>query len=267
MEIKEELQISIPDRLYHYTSIDALAMILSTRKLRFTRLDLVNDPEEAAANDLPISRELVFATCWTDVEEESLPMWKMYTPSHRGIRISLPWDFLEHDTRSKTGDIQNYMFGLKEYLIVGRENGNTMHTRIANGPYKIIYAKQHEDHRTSCITTTNENRFFSLKDLGTIKKSHWEFEQEWRYKIYATASEALSSIDDEYCDLVEQMYHHNNHVTTEHLFVPLSETALQGMQITIGPSANPAIEVIVSSLLKSCNIDAAICRSEIKVKW
>lgn len=263
----EELSIDIPDRLYHYTSIDSLAMILSTRKLRFTRLDLVNDPEEAAANDLPISRELVFATCWTGVEEESLPMWKMYTPISRGVRISMPWDFLEHERRDVTGKPLNYMFSLHEYLQVERENGNTMHTRLANGPYKIYYAKPYEDHRSSCITTTDTKRLFSLTDLGTIKKSYWEFEQEWRYKLYATASTALSSPDDEYCDLIEQMYHHSNHVITKHLFVPISETALQSMQIMIGPSADPAIEVIVRSLLKSCDIDAKIDHSTIKVNW
>lgn len=35
-------------RLYHYTTIEALAMILKTRSIKFNRLDRVDDMEELA---------------------------------------------------------------------------------------------------------------------------------------------------------------------------------------------------------------------------
>jgi hypothetical protein len=34
-------------KIYHYTSTEALALILKTKKLRFTRLDGVDDLKEA----------------------------------------------------------------------------------------------------------------------------------------------------------------------------------------------------------------------------
>ncbi len=44
---------ALPDVLYHYTSVETLALILDKCLLRFGRLDSVNDPEEASASDLP----------------------------------------------------------------------------------------------------------------------------------------------------------------------------------------------------------------------
>lgn len=35
-----------PDFLYHYTSIDGLAHILSSKKIRFSRLDALDDINE-----------------------------------------------------------------------------------------------------------------------------------------------------------------------------------------------------------------------------
>ena len=40
-----------PRYLFHYTSIDNLCLILKTRAIRFTRLDKVNDPEEALTKE------------------------------------------------------------------------------------------------------------------------------------------------------------------------------------------------------------------------
>lgn len=36
----------IPKYLYHYTNVDSLLKILQSQTIRFTRLDLLNDPYE-----------------------------------------------------------------------------------------------------------------------------------------------------------------------------------------------------------------------------
>lgn len=66
------------EKIFHYTSIDSLAMILSTRKLRFTRLDNVDDVTEAQTHaGIPFGKYF-FVNCWTQEEEDNLAQWKMY---------------------------------------------------------------------------------------------------------------------------------------------------------------------------------------------
>lgn len=257
----------VPDRLYHYTSIEALAMILSTRKLRFTRLDLVNDPEEAISHDLDISRELVFASCWGGDEEESLPMWKMYTPAKRGVRISLPWNFLSCYRYDESRDVHNYMFALTDLLPIERDSGAMRYTSAVDGPYKMSYTKNEDEHKSSCITKNDEVTIFTLTELGTKKRKHWEFEQEWRYRIMGVQSSATHSPGSDDSRFIQEMFDPTNHVKTKHLFAPLCEKALQQMQIMIGPSPDPSTEVIVKALLSAHNINAEITKSTIKINW
>ncbi|KAB2970349.1 DUF2971 domain-containing protein [Zoogloea sp.] len=257
----------VPDRLYHYTSIEALAMILSTRKLRFTRLDLVNDPEEAISHDLNISRELVFASCWGGDEEESLPMWKMYTPAKRGVRISLPWDFLSHYRCDESKDIHNYVFALNELMPIMRESGSARYTSSVFGPYKMVYTKSDEAHKSSCITEVDKIKKFTVRDLGTKKKRHWEFEQEWRFKVSGVQTDAIYDPESDDSKFIEEMFDSNNHVTTRHVYAPLSEDALQKMHIMIGPSPDPSTEILVNALLRSEGVDAIVMHSNISINW
>ena len=77
-------------KIYHYTNIETLALILKNKTIRFNRLDQVDDLEEGKVKSLGVQFcKYVFASCWTDVAEESIPLWKMYGGDSGGIRISL----------------------------------------------------------------------------------------------------------------------------------------------------------------------------------
>lgn len=61
--------------IFHYTSIDTLALILRNHTMRFSRLDKVDDIEESELSSGPTRVKLgnyVFASCWTHCEEESI---------------------------------------------------------------------------------------------------------------------------------------------------------------------------------------------------
>ena len=76
-------------RIHHYTTIDTLALILKNKTIRFNRLDKVDDLEEnITANGVKIG-QYSFVSCWTDDENESIPLWKLYTGTGTGVRISL----------------------------------------------------------------------------------------------------------------------------------------------------------------------------------
>lgn len=68
-------------KLYHYTSINNLALILKSKSIRFGRLDQVNDPTEGMADDFYCLSPYIFVSCWTGNNQENLALWNMYTPN------------------------------------------------------------------------------------------------------------------------------------------------------------------------------------------
>jgi hypothetical protein len=77
-------------KLFHYTTINNFGLILSSKEIKFSRLDKVNDPTEGLTNDFLNFASYVFVSCWTKSEDENLALWNMYTPQMRGVSIILP---------------------------------------------------------------------------------------------------------------------------------------------------------------------------------
>ena len=82
-------------KIYHYTTIDSLAMILSSRSIKFNRLDMVDDMEESVESQNVWLGKYAFVSCWTEDKEESIPLWRMYSGNHRGVRIGMEPDMFE----------------------------------------------------------------------------------------------------------------------------------------------------------------------------
>lgn len=86
--------------LYHYTSLESLALILKNRTIRLNPLDKMDDIQEQKTADIENIGKFVFVSSWTDDVVESIPMWKMYTDPRCGVRIKLRKNpFLKHGTR------------------------------------------------------------------------------------------------------------------------------------------------------------------------
>lgn len=75
-------------KLYHYTTIDTLALILSNKTIRFTRLDQLDDLNEVGIYGSNITKT-TFVSCWTNKEEESIAQWSIYRGNNRGVFFSL----------------------------------------------------------------------------------------------------------------------------------------------------------------------------------
>ena len=82
-------ELTKEDQLYHYTSIDVLALILKNRTIRLNPLNKLDDLQEQKTADVENLGKFVFVSSWTSDDVESIPMWKMYTDPRAGIRIKL----------------------------------------------------------------------------------------------------------------------------------------------------------------------------------
>lgn len=77
------------DYLYHYTSVEVLALILKNRTIRFNSLDHMDDLQEQETADIKNAGQFCYISSWTDDEQESIPMWNMYSSLDSGIRIKM----------------------------------------------------------------------------------------------------------------------------------------------------------------------------------
>ena len=83
-------------RIYHYTNIETLALILKNKTIRFNRLDQVDDLEEGQSECSGIKiGQYLFVSCWTEDSEESIPLWRMYTDKGVGVRIGIEKDMFK----------------------------------------------------------------------------------------------------------------------------------------------------------------------------
>lgn len=103
-----------PEFLYHYTSLETLALILNNRTLCFNNLLYVDDIEEAESKDMGRFGKYINVSCWTDDAEEKIALWNLYTPNMHGIRIKLPvFPFKKYHFRTGeyhlTQDVDTYI--------------------------------------------------------------------------------------------------------------------------------------------------------------
>ncbi|MBQ2883584.1 MAG: DUF2971 domain-containing protein [Alphaproteobacteria bacterium] len=187
----------IPKYVYHYTSLSTLREIINSGNIRFTRLDLLNDPYEGIHTiDCNMdynsdSRKLIYCSCWTDCSEESISMWSVYGDM-KGTRIKIKSNmfsekFFVHECA--IGFVPVSKVEQIETSVIGNVKANI---KEIFGPYKINYVETVEETydnvlQKSLANKGSANEFLfnkiQLYELGMKKIKHWEYEKEWRYKI------------------------------------------------------------------------------------
>lgn len=265
---KSELIIKLKMRLFHYTTIDTLAYMMSNRSIRFSRLDTLDDKTEsepfAAFNPL----KYIFSCSFTDDPKESIPLWKMYANMETGIRLEFDSATMFSPSSVKTNipsntqercDFQPYI-----YTAVKSED-------IINEDYVLMYWDYPKvDSLCSCIkikgityyddfselykskiriqdVALNNSRLtnrlinYDPLDFGFYKTKYWEFQKEVRLLIYAIPFAKDSAA-------ISEILSTNKPIKTESILVPLSEIALDNLKIVLAPKSTEASKLIVEAL-------------------
>ena len=256
---------SLPTSLYHYTSIDTLEAILKTRSLKFTRLDKVNDPEEANALDIEKAASLVFVSCWSAQARESIMMWKMYGGNARGVRIAMPHNpFLGRD-RPKVFEKGGAQQIISARLEITRSNGGEkMTTSCISGPNKIYYTDDPKFREVKCLEEEMGEITLQLHDLGMVKNSYWAQEEEWRYKVLATMQEAKIFAKPELDSLGLNLS--KSPVKQNSLFVPIDKSTFGEIEVVLGPLATSDDECRVRGILAALAPKVTLTRSAINMR-
>lgn len=238
----------LPQKLYHYTSINNLALILQSRSIRFGRLDKVNDPTEGLASDFQSMAHYIFISSWTANEIEDFALWNMYTPSMRGVRIELPVPlFPSFNIGNKISNClvsdQEYVDYKKGYFIVGAENT----------PVQIIYS----DDKNLLYPPIKVKDGLHLKTLSKYKRLIWRVEQEYRYQLNIVPIDQginPEQVGNSYSRFISK----NIAPPMDSYFLKLSNEAFTNMKIRLSPRLLAGDKTIIDALVQSFNPSARV---------
>jgi hypothetical protein len=262
-----------PDYLFHYTSIESLAMILSTKKIRFKALNQVDDLTEGKCKDYKFIGDYFFISSWTDIEEESLPFWNMYTPEMKGVRIKMSTDlFNEYPIITHEG------YGLAK----GNYKSIISQNEIFKETYWIIPTENHYlskveytddfDKLYPTIETISGDKFtIHLNKIGSYKSTHWKFQSEWRYIIKIlpiTSKDPINLYKPELDILSDALYsmRKGDRLPLIDYFANINLSKFKDMEVLLGPKHSRADRIIVESLLKNYNPTGRLIISDLSRK-
>ena len=242
----------MPIALFHFTTINNLALILKSRTIRFGRLDKVNDPTEGQSEDFKSLAPYIFVSCWTENPEENLAFWNMYTPQMRGVRIELSLPIFN-----------SYQIGKQENLLVSEneyvdEINNIFIIPGKNEPERIEYTDDPVKLKPKIQTGIG----LKVADLGKCKRKIWEIEQEYRFRvdIFPTDPRVKS---DNFLDKYDHLIGVKNPSIDSYLRT-IRDDSFKKMKIRLSPKLFDGDYEIITSLVEKFNLSASLEESVLK---
>lgn len=272
------------DRIFHYTSLESFALILRSRKIRFTRLDGVDDLREAQTHvGVPFGKYF-FVTCWTCESAESIPQWQMYSRDMEGVRIGLPvYPFEEKAldvpaewVRVRSSGTMRAPLSLKEIfasdyfvapLFLDREHfaGPVVYEADVEGRYRAAVDRVEADGKAHI-------RINGLPKLARLKAIEWAFQREYRFALFVTPSmpvptegpAATPSMDVDWGAFIANSVVNGVAPPITHVDVDLADSALDELVVLTGPHCTAGGRVAVEALLEKYAPNARLERSALE---
>lgn len=252
--------------IYHYTTIETLALILHNKTIRFNRLDNgLNDLEESELTLLNCElQDKTFISCWTKNRIESIPLWKIYSHDGIGVRLGFPEDLFGE----LTGSGKNYIYywsnkvltpGNKEILPTSvipidqkfQSIGPRGNIFMSDVTYSTNREKTLNDSVCEITINGKKHKHLDFGRIGCIKNPIWSFENETRFKIIAGNFQNKNKDTGKYRYIgdLEPLTENNEEVTS--LYVTIVDNAFKNLEIILSPKCTIAHRLIVNSLLRT----------------
>ena len=257
--------------LYHYTSIDRLAQILKYRTIRLSPLDRMDDLQENKTKDIQNLGRFFFASCWTDDEQESIPMWNMYTDIKAGVRIGLPKNpFARHLTTveemksvygaqvsKESHDVETFL-NIASLIKAGVFSPQAWGGDILR---KIEYTDNVQMLEPTIATIADGRIQMDMASIGVYKNVHWEFQNEWRYLMMFLPLDLkapVDTIENQMAIMINRLYLGELEPPFDHFDLSISDDAMSQMVITPSPKMTDGSRIILDTIVSAFNPSATI---------
>lgn len=268
-------------KLYHYTTIDSLAMIMSSRSIKFNRLDKVDDMEERAESQSVQLWQYLFVSCWTENAEESIPLWRMYSGNAHGVRIALDADMFEDNVVGGSNvppDIPHEGFFVgkipaqdlfrKDYFVLPAAI-----RQVEGGGDSLFYChvayvdevneKTKDAFQLTMTDATHANTCVSFGEIGKYKNKRWAFQEESRFRLVIFPFNPILCNPDDVSSIAVNAMLNNTPLPISEYYLKLRPEVLNNIEITLHPNATASDRVIVEALCAKYAQEAVIKPSEL----
>ena len=271
-----------PAVLYHYASLDTLALILHNRTIRFSRLDKVDDPQEQRSADSQNLGKMKFVSCWTSSDEESIPMWREYAGAECGVRIQMkshPFKRYSVSTESlsklSSDAILNTPGGKFDGLQLPLEDfwDKKYHFKEMARSVEMLHEVQYTKDKSllfpevirSCGNGWVEA---DLSALGIHKATAWSYQREWRYVLTAVPVGIASAIKGDVEAVkraTEVILDRCDPEIPSFYDLVISDGAFSSMKIVSSPKMTPGNRVILEALVQKYAPGIEVAESSIEL--
>ena len=268
----------MPETLFHYTSVEALAMILKGKSIRFSPLTMMEDMQEEANQDKQKYAKFVYVSSWTDLMDESIPMWNMYASMSKGVRIEMPYDMF--------CDFSVSISAIKERFpgstVSGSEEpafrtilpfSELLDMPCIPMPYvkegllkQVIYTNDNKLLNPIVSSTEGTSFNVNMEKIGKYKSKAWEFQSEWRFSVWMSPfglGESFRQVQEAPVIVSSRMQNPQYELPFRYFSLQLSDEALKKMKITLSPKISDANRVIVSLLREKYNPTLTVSESSL----
>lgn len=255
--------MEVPKYLYHYTNIDSLALILKNKTFRLNSLDKMDDLQEKETADIKNIGQFIYVSSWTDDNEESIPMWNMYTNIKAGVRIKMKANPFKRQKTSAANLLkagQNVIGDLNAELdtflsFEDMMNKNYYSTEAFDG--EILKRVQYTTDASLLypVVDHSDGKSINLEIgiLGIYKNLHWQFQKEWRYRmtiipfVFGSPADMIAQITS----TTNKIYHGVEKQAFPYYDLPIDEEAYKQMEITLSPKITAGNkELIMNTILR-----------------
>ena len=269
-----------PNFLYHYTTLETLALILKNRTIRLMPLSRMDDKQESKASDLEQMGQFSFASCWTAEEKESIPMWKMYAGLPCGVRIGLPVNpFVNYSYTA----VELFQLDKGSSIISGNPESlkysailPPMYVRMgAFTPsffgetdylIKVIYTDEASLLEPKLMSLQEGKTHIAINKLGRYKNTYWEFQKEYRYvmEVYPSIMGRVpdpQSRLDAFTRFTSKLATDQLRSQFNYVDVDIRPDALDKLEIMLSPGMSQGNKLLAKSLLDKYGYSNHTCTS------
>ncbi|NMC56171.1 MAG: DUF2971 domain-containing protein [Eubacteriaceae bacterium] len=261
---------TMPQYLYHYTSIDTLALILRDKKIKFTPLTDLDDLEEKHLKDAQQYGKYVYISSWTEDSMESIPMWNMYAGLDSGVRIKMP--SMPFEQYSVSSDVvinavpkqvldfyKTRNAEIEEYL----DDVSGPYYIIKHMPrlYKINYVENIDDNKNVFDIPINYKLEEKLTHIGRDKRIFWDFQKEWRYILILLPVKFKTDEKKYNQNIADNLFFY---FPFKYYYLLLNNDTFLKMEIVLSPRISEGNRAIVNLLKEKYNPGMKIIESKLR---
>ncbi|MEC1748061.1 DUF2971 domain-containing protein [Schinkia azotoformans] len=253
--------------LYHYTSVETLALILKNKTIRFSNLASVDDLEEQGTEDFGDFGRYCFVSCWTKDSEESIPLWNMYTPDMTGVRIRLPEHPFDTEILPANNTVVKEDITYNKGLLALQEKYEVIFMPYQAQLISVTYTEDSTLLKPNIVINSGHNFTLNTGNIGKFKRTSWSFQKEYRYKLHVlpfALKELELMLRQGNHQIIEKLQNYN--LSFNYIDLYLKDDFLEEMEILCGPKVSEAQKIIIESLVEKYNPKANIKNSNLLIR-